>query len=94
MIDESLYRGIDIKELQKESFTSREHLEMVRNHEIAAKAYWARNRVIHHESKAETPRRAEVVTEETQKPVKLATRRYKFTPAQLEIAIKAQQKNG
>jgi hypothetical protein len=94
-MNEAHYLGIDTKALEKESFTSPEHIAMVRKHEEMAKAYWDRNRVTYAPAESpKTPRRDNAITTENVKPIKLATRAYKFTPAQLEIALKAQQKNG
>lgn len=41
MLDEARLRGIDLKKLRRESFTSRQHIDMVRMHEIKAALYWS-----------------------------------------------------
>ena len=94
-LNEAHYRGITISKLEKESFTSPEHIAMVRKHEAAAKAYWDANRVIYPPAEDhKTPRRVNAITRDNPKAVKLATRAYKFTPNQFEIALKALEKQG
>lgn len=94
-MNESHYRGIDIKKLRKEAFTSPEHIAMVRKHEAAAKAYWDAHRVTYAPPEdAKSTRRLDAITRKNPKAVKLATRAHKFTPAQFEIALKALEKQG
>ena len=94
-MNEAHYRGITVSELEKESFTSPEHIAMVRKHEAAAKAYWDAHRVTYAPPEdAKTPRRVNAITRENPKAVKLASRAYKFTPNQFEIALKALEKQG
>jgi hypothetical protein len=39
-MNEAQLRGIDLNALEKERFTSKEHLEMVRKHEESFSTYW------------------------------------------------------
>jgi hypothetical protein len=39
-MDEAKLRGIDLAKLAQESFTSKQHIAMVREHELRAAKYW------------------------------------------------------
>lgn len=83
MLSEAELRGIDLRELRKESFTSREHLVMVTMHELKAEAYWTAHREIERPPLKKIPAKVKSV-----KPVAMVgqSKTYRFTPEQINIA--------
>ena len=100
--NEAQLRGIDMRKLRQESFTSQKHLSMVAEHEQKSKLFWELFR------EPERPRTSPVIKSDTpkvqpkvensKKPDRNVSRQYRFTPEQLRIAMsiaeKKEMKNG
>jgi hypothetical protein len=100
--NEAQLRGIDMRKLRQESFTSQKHLSMVGEHEQKSKLIRELLR------EPERPRTSPVIKSDTPKgqpnieistkPDRNVSRQYRFTPEQLRIAIaiaeKKEMKNG
>lgn len=96
--NEAKLRGIDMRKLRQESFTSQKHLSMVAEHEQKSKLIWAMAR------EPERPRERPAIKSDTpkvqpkvEKPKKAdrnVSQNYRFTPEQLRIAKAVANKKG
>ena len=100
--NEAQLRGIDMRKLRQESFTSQKHLLLVAQHEQKSKLFWELLREPERPRtspfiKSDTPK-VQPKVENSTKPDRNVSRQYRFTPEQLRIAIaiaeKKEIKNG
>lgn len=84
--NEAELRGIDLRKLRQESFTSRQHLSMVAEHELRSEQYRERRRHLFHDWNPDTPK-IQPKVEKTEKRAKNVPTKYRFTPEQLRIAM-------
>lgn len=83
MFNEAQLRGIDLEKLREESFSSREHLKMMAEHEVFAKTYWQIVRETARPVEKKLPPKMKTV----KPPVRVKTSKtYLFTPEQVSIA--------
>lgn len=96
--NEAKLRGIDIRKLRRESFTSPEHIAMVANHEINAMVIHQKSREISRPEfrlvrKNDTPK-VQVSVETAVSSDRNDSPEIRFTPEQLRIAKAALEKTG
>jgi hypothetical protein len=94
--NEAQLRGIDMRKLRQELFTSQKHLSMVAEHEQKSKLFWELFR------EPERPRTSPAIKSDTPKvqpkveistkPDRNVSRQYRFTPEQLRIAMSIAEK--
>lgn len=84
--NEAKLRGIDMRKLRRESFTSREHLSMVAEHEMRSAVEREHRRYLFHDWTGDTPK-IQPKVEKTEKRAKNIPTKYRFTPEQLRIAL-------
>jgi len=90
--NEAQFRGIDTRELIQESFTTFEHLQMIRSHEAKVRIYWQSVKMLHDfERQSKTKKEAQAMSVATAKLKN--NKRASFTDVQLKIAISALRGN-
>lgn len=94
--NEAQLRGINLRSLRQEAFTSQKHLSMVAEHQFRADLYWSRRRFIelskHRPSQKRDTPKVQHQVEKTEKPDTNEPKQYRFTPEQLRIAMTVTEK--
>lgn len=96
--NEAKLRGINMRKLRQESFTSQKHLSMVAEHELKSAAYWNSRREqwrpkFAKRQVSDTPK-VQPIVEKSKKPARNVSQNFRFTPEQLRIAMAVAEKEG
>jgi hypothetical protein len=88
--NEAQLRGINLRKLSHERFTSKKHLSMMTEHETKSALIWQQVReksrpVERRKRKSDTPK-VQPNVEISTKPDRNVSRQYRFTPEQIRIA--------
>lgn len=88
--NEAQLRGINLRKLSHERFTSKKHLAMIAEHESKSAMFWQQVReqsrpVERRKRKYDTPK-VQPKVENSTKPDRNVSRQYRFTPEQIRIA--------